>query len=160
MEPTLFWVLVQAGLVNLPAPISTHSHAQASLKSKDYAPEPAHSSVSWRTRGRHHHDDIGQQGLGPLATNRLDGMCCCQLFIQAQTVHECSMQHPQSTAGHSVAKTELSETSACGLLPRVHSRHPRVWVWLNMKGTQAEASLDLCELPTQGKRVGEEQGFQ
>lgn len=29
-----------------------------------------------------------------------------------------------------------------------------------MKGTQAEASLELYELPTQGKRVGEEQGFQ
>lgn len=29
-----------------------------------------------------------------------------------------------------------------------------------MKGTQADASLELCELPTQGKRVGEEQGFQ
>lgn len=29
-----------------------------------------------------------------------------------------------------------------------------------MKGTQAEASLELCELPTQRMRVGEEQGFQ
>lgn len=35
-----------------------------------------------------------------------------------------------------------------------------MWAWLNMKGTQADASLELCELPTQGKRVGEEQGFQ
>lgn len=71
------------------------------------------------------------------------------------------MQHSRSTAGHSVSgKPELSETSACGLPPRVHSRRPRVWAWLTVKGTQTEASLGLYELPAQGKRVGEEQGFQ
>lgn len=40
LKPTSLWGAVQAGLVYLPAPISTHSHAQASLKPKGGTPKP------------------------------------------------------------------------------------------------------------------------
>lgn len=102
LKPTLFWALSRLGwsvCLHTLAP----SHAQASLRSKGYTPVPAHSPASWRTQA---------SKAGPLATNRPNGMCCCQLFIQAPQLMSAACS-PQATAGHSISSKNCSVRDQC-----------------------------------------------
>lgn len=102
---------VQAGLGCLPAPVSTqpctgtpevegiHTRTSSLFSLLE---GPRQTPPGWLRPAR----------SGPLATNRPDGTCCCQLFIQAPQLMSAACS-PQATAGHSISSENCSVRDQC-----------------------------------------------